>query len=306
MHDGCMTAIVDWFGYLASDNSQAAERARHDEMCPFIKEPCIKSFADGGKSGVCTLKQATRAPVVCCPNRLYGDDWEILRYVASKAFDDDFDLVPGRDSMERAQADGVSVVGVFGKAWGGELHLPQRSGTGSYFVDYILAKVDPQSGLDAFVAVEVQSIDTTGNYKNHVRALRGTALTGEKTTFGFNWENVSKRILPQLIYKGNVLEQESRCKAGLFFVTPKPVYERVMDRLIGRGTPLPAYPLGGNSITFASFDPSWERATPGMPAPLELTHELTTTVTQVAHNFTGVGNLPPAGSYERAITSALT
>ncbi|MGO2360362.1 MAG: NotI family restriction endonuclease [Brachybacterium tyrofermentans] len=300
-----MTTIVDWFGYLASDTSEAATQARRDEWCPFINAPCVKDFVDGGKSGVCTLKQSTRSPVVCCPNRLYGDDWEILRYVSSKAFDDDYDLVPGRQARLRAAEIGDSVVGVFGKSWGGELHLPQRGGKGSYFVDYILARISPRGDLESFVAVEVQSIDTTGNYQNRVRELRGEPQTGSKVSAGFNWENVSKRILPQLIYKGNVLEQEAKCRAGLFFITPKPVYERIMDRLIGEGMPLPPYPPGGNTISFASFDPDWERATVGEPAPLRLTHELTTTVSQVAHNFTGVGNLPPAGSYERAITSVL-
>lgn len=304
-HYCIMATIVDWFGYLASDTSEAAAQARLDERCPFINEPCVKAFVDGGKSGVCTLKQATRSPVVCCPNRLYGDDWEILRYVSSKAFDDDYDLVPGRHARLRAAELGDSVVGAFGKSWGGELHLPQRGGKGSYFVDYILAKISPQGHLESFVAVEVQSIDTTGNYQDRVRELRGEPRKGLKDSAGFNWENVSKRILPQLIYKGNVLEQEAKCKAGLFFITPKPVYERIMNRLIGESTPLPPYPLGGNTISFASFDPDWERAVHGEPAPLQLTHELTTTVSQVAQNFTGVGNLPPAGSYERAITSAL-
>lgn len=234
-----MTEIVDWFGYLANDTSDAARDARRGQLCPFIQEPCVKAFSDGGKSGVCTLKQKTKPPVVCCPNRLYGDDWSILRYVADKAFDDDFDLVPGKEASSRALLTKSTVVGVFGKSWGGELHLPQRDGAGSYFVDYILAKINPQGVLDEFVAVEVQSIDTTGNYQDAVRALRGSPLKGGRVTAGFNWENVSKRILPQLIYKGNVLEQEKKCKSGLFFVTPKPVYDRIMGRLIGRGAPLP-------------------------------------------------------------------
>lgn len=300
-----MTTIVDWFGYLADDQSEAAKLAREQECCPFTGATCIKPFVDGGRSGVCTLKQKTRPPVVCCPNRLYGDDWSVLRYVADKAFDDDYDLVPGRDAIDAAVSCGDAVVGVFGKGWGGELHLPQRGGVGAYFVDYILARILPDGTLESFVAVEVQSIDTTGNYQNAVRALRRTPISDKRDSAGFNWENVSKRILPQLIYKGNVLEQEPKCKSGLFFITPKPVYERIMDRLIGAGAPLPTYPLGGNSISFASFDPSWDDSSIGEPAPLALTHELTTTVTQVAYNFTGVGNLPPSGAYERAITAAL-
>lgn len=54
--------------------------------------------------------------------------------------------------------------------WGGELHLPQRAGSGAYYVDFILALVTP-IGLSHFIAIEVQSIDTTGNYRVGWRAL---------------------------------------------------------------------------------------------------------------------------------------
>lgn len=300
-----MSEIIDWFGFPSTDRSDEARKYRDSEICPFISSPCTKTFRDGGASGVCAIKQKRGIPVVCCPNRLYGDDWEVLKYVSSKAFDDDYDLVPGPLSLSRAREIDDTVVAVFGQHWGGELPLPKKGNSGSYFVDYVLARVTPEGDMIDFTAIEVQSIDTTGNYRNAVRRLRGAPEVDEPSGLGFNWENVSKRILPQLIYKGNVLQQEEKCKSGLFFVTPKPVYLQIMKRLIGEGSPLPPYPMGGSSITFASFDPNWSTVEPGSPATLELTHELTTTVTQVAHNFTGVGNLPQAGSYARAIHKAL-
>ena len=48
-----------------------------------------------------------------------------------------------------------------------------------------------------------------------------------------NWENVNKRILPQIIYKGHVLRLEERCTKGLYFVCPKQVYSRIRERLGG-------------------------------------------------------------------------
>ena len=48
-----------------------------------------------------------------------------------------------------------------------------------------------------------------------------------------NWENVNKRIIPQLIYKGQVLQREEGCKKGLFFVCPTPVYHNITARLGG-------------------------------------------------------------------------
>lgn len=249
--------------------------------------------------------------MVCCPNRLYGDDWRVLRDVAEIAFADqlgltageEVPLVPGRDAQTAAIERGEPVVGVFGKKWGGELHLPQRDGRGAYFVDWILALVTPV-GLDRFVAIEVQTIDTTGNYRDSIEAL----ANGRKvrtSDAGFNWENVNKRILPQVIYKGNVLQREEKCLGGLFFVTPKPVYERILRRLIGSGSSLPSYPLGPGAVTFLSYDPDWDSAADGAPAPLVQSGRLTTSVVQVAQAFIGVTNLPPMGAYEAAIGAAL-
>ncbi|MSO23167.1 MAG: hypothetical protein EXQ58_07940 [Acidobacteria bacterium] len=65
-----------------------------------------------------------------------------------------------------------------------------------------------------FVAVAAQSIDTTGNYRKERGAyLREEPFPGVSTG-GFNWKNVNKRILPQVIYKGHVLRQEPLCQRG--------------------------------------------------------------------------------------------
>jgi hypothetical protein len=273
-------------------------------MCPFIDAKCTKTLKDGTRAGVCSLKQSTQKPVVCCPNRLYGDDWLVLRDVAEIAFGPGHELVAGAASMATARRNESNVVGVFGKSWGGELHLPQRGGSGSYFVDYILALVSPD-GLIEFVAVEVQSIDTTGNYHAGLTALRSGRKANSENTAGFNWENVSKRILPQVIYKSNVLQQEDKCVGGLFFITPKPVYEKILGRLLGANRDLPKYPLSASAITFLSYDPDWEAKADAAPVPLRRTNKLTTSAFHVAQAFIGVSNLPPAGSYEAAIVSAL-
>lgn len=295
--------MIDWFGYRSGDRSPAAEAAADLEYCPFIDDRCTKIPRDGRPSGVCSLKQTTRDAVVCCPNRLYGDDYKILRDVAQIAFGPGHELVAGSSAQRRANATGGPIVGVFGKRWGGELRLPQRGGSGSYYVDWILALVTP-SGLDRFVAIEVQTIDTTGNYNPSVDALRAGRQIVESDA-GFNWENVSKRILPQVIYKGNVLQMEPKCLGGLFFITPKPVFDRIMNRLIGVGQQLPPYPLQPGAVTFLSYDPDWLNTPLGSPAPLVQTGRLTTSVVQIAQAFIGVSNLPPGGSYETAINAAL-
>ncbi len=193
-------------------------------------------------------------------------------------------------------------VAVFGKRWGKELRLPQRKGTGAYFVDWILALIGTNGRLQEFVAVEVQAIDTTGNY----RAERDAYLRGRQfernSSAGLNWENVAKRILPQLIYKGHVLRQEPLCKKGIFFICPTPVYRRVQRRLGGNLRP---YPLQPGTLTFRTYDIG-PAVLAGQRRSLEFGEQFTTTIDQVALAFTAPADMPPAGVYEQAIESELT
>ena len=155
----------------------------------------------------------------------------------------------GNNHLLNLREDGA--IAVFGKQWGGELRLPQREGVGSYFVDWVLVLLDGQGQIREFTAVEVQTVDTTGNYHASRQALeegRGMA----RSTVGINWENVSKRIIPQLIYKGQVLQREDLCRAGLYFVCPDPVYDRVLRRLGGTER-IPAFPSQPASIHFVSY-----------------------------------------------------
>lgn len=74
-------------------------------------------------------------------------------------------------------------------------------------MDWILALVGEGGTLLEFVAMELQNMDTTGSYEAEVRELLGKEMTPRKNS-GINWENVSKRILPQVIFKGHVLRNE--------------------------------------------------------------------------------------------------
>lgn len=299
------TVISEFFGYSSTDHSPQALDAAHRAQCPFLQDQCTKVFRDGLIAGVCTLKPTRAEPVICCPNRLYADDYQFLHDISDRAFAPGLPLRAGGEAQALARETGLPAVAVFGKRWSGELHLPQREGTGSYFVDWILARLEGGTGtLIDFVAVEVQSIDTTGNYRDaRLSLLDDRTIT--QATAGFNWENVSKRILPQVLYKGHVLQRESKCLGGLFFVTPNPVYNKIMQRLGGEGALVP-YPLKSSTITFMAYDPDWEKAVDGQPVPLRLVREFTTDTGQVAQAFAGPGVMPPMGCYESAIEAALT
>lgn len=297
--------IVDFFGYRAEDDSDAALSAVAKSLCPFIHDTCSKTLGrDGSYSGVCAVKQiSSDQRVICCPIRLYADDYRILHIIARKTFGVELGLYSGRAAVEKAKAENGAVA-VFGHRWGGELRLPKRNGVGNYFADWVLARLDDEGHLVEFTSIEVQTIDTTGNY----RASRSALIDGrriEKSTVGLNWENVSKRIIPQLVYKGQVLQRDPLCRSGLWFVTPESVYSRIIDRLGGDENMAFGYAPQPGALHFLRYDYDEAATMPlGVPTALKVIGDSCTTVEQVQAAFSRV-RLPEAGVYGKALQEAL-
>lgn len=295
--------ISEFFGYKAEDASTIALNTANSQICPFLGSPCTKVLSrDHLISGVCSVRQKTEGSpsVICCPIRIYAEDYKMLHLISRQAFGRDFGLYAGRAAVERARAEGGSIA-VFGHGWGGELRLPQRAGTGSYFVDWVLARLDENGELAEFTAIEVQTIDTTGNYREARTALLENRSVISDTV-GLNWENVSKRIIPQLIYKGQVLQREDLCRIGLFFVCPKAVYDRVLNRLGGRER-IPTFPTQPASIHFVAYDYT-EPPRDGSITQLGIVEEHCTTVYKVQEAFSSM-NLPEGNVYRDAIRKSL-
>jgi Restriction endonuclease NotI len=300
--------IFELFGYSPNDKSVVATTARREQTCPSIGGACVKQIGSASnriRSGVCTITDKDGAPVIICPIRLYADDYALLSTVAKLAFKaDSVELVDGRHIADHQVSKNVTLVAVFGKGWGGELRVPGRPLRGrkssSFFVDWILARLDKKKRLVEFAALEVQTMDTIGSYRSEREALlNGLDYTGKSV--GPNWENVNKRILPQLIYKGHLLERESLCQSGLFFACPEAVYNKIMDRL---GSELADYPRKNNSLTFVPMRLCGSLH-PGLSRELKPMETKTTTIQQVAIAFSSPTNLPEAGAYEKAIRAAL-
>jgi hypothetical protein len=291
-------SLYEFFGFAPEDHSQSAEDYRARRACPFVGGSCIKRHKSGLINGACTLKQSLGDPVICCPNRMYGDSYRILLEVAHASFGERACLCRTQAEMK---GDGNDVQ-VFGKRWRKELRLPGRGVGGGYFVDWVLALVDSERKLKEFVAVELQTMDTTGSYERQVRLLFGMDVSGyPPKDSNINWENVSKRILPQIIYKGHVLRREPLCTKGLFFICPTPVKEHILTRLGGK---LEQYHPQAGAVTFRWYDPVRERIE-GSLRPLVCGGQLTTTIDQVALAFTSPSNLPPPRVYEQAIRAEL-
>lgn len=295
--------ISEFFGYKAEDSSQESLQTAMRQICPFLGKQCTKVLKDRTIAGVCAIRQKTEGSpdVICCPNRLYADDYRMLRIVAQKAFGLNLNLYAGRAAVDKAkQEDGA--IAVFGHGWGGELRLPQRQGSGSYFVDWVLARLDANGKLVEFTAIEVQTIDTTGSY-GKARLALGKDRSIISDTVGLNWENVAKRIIPQIIYKGQVLQREDLCKTGLFFVCPKPIYDRVINRL-GGVDKIMSFPMQPASINFLAYDYAVGITQEGKIAALDVVEEHSTTVYKVQEAFSAM-SLPDGNVYREAITKSL-
>lgn len=298
--------LTEFFGYPVGDptgwNYAASKR------CPFIKGDCIKP-----EHGSCALEALqTPAPVICCPNRLYAGGFRILKQVADLAFGGDFEVITPEEARRRI-ATGTFVgneVAAFGKYFHQELPLPKAGNVpGSFYMDWVLVRPDSKGVPIDLTALEVQTIDTTGNYKEQsIEAFNGNSFTDKKgrvpgySDAGFNWENVNKRILPQVIYKGHALRREKLCKKGFFFACPQAVLDRIMDRL-GGVAGLHQYPLQPGAVTFLAYDLGQPRAK--KRRMLSGPASFTTTIDQVALAFTAPRNLPDAGVYELAASLAL-
>lgn len=297
--------IAEFFGYRSEDKSDKALHASASKNCPFLGSYCVKRLARSGEvSGVCSIRQKSEGSpnIICCPVRLYAENYRLLKEISHNAFNHKNKLYAGKAAVEKAKEEGGAIA-VFGKGWGGELRLPQRKGIGSYFVDWVLARLDKKGELAEFTAIEVQTIDTTGNYQTAREALlHKREIICD--TVGLNWENVSKRIIPQLVYKGQVLQREDLCRTGLYFVAPAPVFSRVLERLGGKEK-LPTFPPQPASIHFISYDKkNSTKIADGLIAPLQIMEEHCTTVYKVQEAFSSL-NLPDGNVYRDAIIKSL-
>jgi len=296
---------LEFFG--EDPDSPRAKGAFLAKTCRFLGEECSKRFGNGVQSGACSLVNPKNpSPVICCPKRFYADNHALLDEVSAMAFGPEVLVVKKGQKVPETD----SFVLPFGQGYGHEIRIPYAAeGNKSMLsVDWVLALVDADRELRGFVALEVQTIDTTGNYQREYQRLADRfdpsriaddSIEGRGHGSNFNFENVNKRILPQLITKGNVLRREILCSKGLFFACP----QIVLDRIKRRVGELQAYPMQTGAITFLGY--SLERQADEGRFALRLSETLTTTSDQLYLAFTSPRRLPPAGVYEEAVRKAL-
>lgn len=143
-------------------------------QCPFIHKICPKrSTADKTKPyPVCTLRKVQGGVIAVCPKRFYERDF--LRDVVEHAWF-------GNNSENLTIVSEIKMEG-FGN------------------VDFVIA--DLNGDTRQFLSVELQAIDITGSVRPAYDAIVENRLLDKRPTYGFNWKNVVKRYINQLIAKG--------------------------------------------------------------------------------------------------------
>jgi len=295
--------ITETFGYATSDTSAPATTQRKSEGCPFIGKTCWKRFRAGGViSGTCAVKPPTSEEVIICPDRLYAENFRILREVVTEAFGPSMNLI-GPDDINRTKGEENRVV-AFGKRWGKELRVPKSAeNANGYAADWILAKISKSNQVEQFVPVEVQTMDTTGSYQREWYRMNRLDLPSgcDPTDPSINWENVNKRIIPQLLTKGNVFGREATCRKGLFFICPAPVYKKLIERL---GAKLSSWPMQTGALTFRWYD-LVPFTIPGGIRSLQCQGQFTTSIENLKEAFNSTLNLPTMGVMAATIQEAV-
>jgi len=154
-----------------------------DYQCPFINSICIKrSQRIGGPFPVCTVfkshKDSDKAePVIVCPKRFYEADLfkDVIKYAWTN-------YNPANPKF---------------------VHEIRMGEVGN--VDFVVVDaITTESGIKIknFISAELQAVDITGTYEPAYSAIVLSQPLDSKPTYNFNYANVRKRFITQLISKG--------------------------------------------------------------------------------------------------------
>lgn len=166
---------------LGEPSAQMRNPVNADYQCPFINSQCLKrSQRIEGPYPVCSIWRNAR-----------GDQDRELVCVCPKRF---FEVAFLDDVIEHC--------------WQGDpprspriAHEVKMAGFGQ--VDFVIADIDDNTNeVREFISVELQAVDITGSVEPAYTAVLNHQQLEKRPSHGFNWANVRKRYISQLIAKG--------------------------------------------------------------------------------------------------------
>lgn len=166
---------------LGQPAEQMPNPVNEDYLCPYRNSECSKrSQKMRGPFPVCSVFRKRRTdseavPIVVCPRRLYAAD--IYNDVIKHCW-------PGS-----APVNPIAV------------HEIKMGQVGN--VDMVIADLsDDGQSVENFVSIELQAIDITGSYEPAYSCIVLNNELEKRPTYNFNYKNVQKRFITQMIDKG--------------------------------------------------------------------------------------------------------
>jgi len=291
--------LTELFGYSPTDTSLEARSLWNMGACPFTKTKCIKHNHDQSIIyGTCSVHSFGK-DVIICPFRLYAENYMSLRRVSEDAFGSNLPFYLFKEYVAK-RAEPQTCIVALGQTSGWEVKIGN-----SMSMDWILAKVD-KGTLQEYVGVEVQSIDITGNYRDAWHAYKnykeGSKQVIPSSAHGYNWANVHKRIIPQLIRKGLMLSRSEYVKRGLYFIAPDIVYQKFEDIL---GNLSPVMKATNETISVHTYSLGAEKGR-AQHRDLVFERQLRFTLKEFSEKFISGPNLPSSDVLDGLIKKMLT
>ena len=182
--------LAEVFGYPVDNFSDEAQRGRAHRLCPFHnKSPnCTKSSIEH-PIGVCSVFHGDDIAITC-PVR-FREDWQIATDAASFFF--------GADATWAAVP---------------EMRLNDQDGNSAGNIDLVLVAYDELGRVVDYGALEVQAVYISGNisvpFRHYMEAPEQRADMDWRQQPSYPrpdyLSSSRKRLAPQLIYKGGILE----------------------------------------------------------------------------------------------------
>lgn len=255
------------FGYPIGDMSAEAVRHRSNRLCPFGNNVpnCTKDKAND-PLGVCSvIHDDGMPPTATCPVR-FREGWVIAEDAAKFFFP--------------ADAHWTSLT---------EVRLKDADGRSAGNIDLVLVAYDDRGRVVDFGSVEVQAVYISGNIRRPFDAYMANPVANA----AMDWSSESlyprpdflsssrKRLVPQLMYKGNILREWRKKQAVVldraFFATlpdlptvPQAeadlawmVYDFVQDPTSGR------WSMRQDEVVYTSFEASMLRVSTTAAGPMK-------------------------------------
>ncbi len=301
--------LAEIFGFSPDDRSTKSRKQWKTQACPFVGGTCIKhSHPDSAGNfvvyGTCSVLNKTREgieEVITCANRLYANDYQIFRDVIQDSFPKSKLLTADeyRTKSKKKRLPKNCCV-LLGQKSGKEV-IVQRKGVVKLSIDWTIAHL-ASGKLEEIIPVEIQSIDTTGNYRDCWRAYSEERDEIPISKHNMNWANVWKRQIPQLILKGAVANDSKRCTKGLFFITPDRVYDQ-FEKIIGSKVPKQPKP-GPGILSIRTYSLGKPRRA-GTHRDLDLIRKLSIKISDFVQSFGSGAEMPSGKTYEIKVEQVL-